>query len=406
MRNWLYFIVGILASVVAWSFSQILLVDFKPIWDNLDWTFFAQVPYLIKFFILTIFLAVSMVMAEVFFSHPTRLKQGWKVLKWPLIIAIIASILGASLSGIMSFVFKLTGLPAWTIRLIDWLIIGLVIGFAEGITWFLRTLSKLVLSQTTRGVKNDINKVINHFVKSILFSLVVSFIVFAFSERIIKQDILSFILLGSLLGFLLSFTESPNTQFALKAGYGFERIAGGNTTINNINSKTDKDHGLKFVYVPSKNKSMTIEEGLSIELPKTGNIIIGSDIEQADIIVSDLPHKIATIETDGRKATIKNCSNNILKKLPSEIVIKPREAVNNTTPNPYAAAFNNTSNQPENHPPNLDKDSDLDKDSESIDDSNETELYHNTIITLYTKNQDSRKYVRFVFYDRFLDPEA
>ena len=216
----------------------------------------------------------------------------------------------------------------------------------------------------------------------------------------------SFILLGSLLGFLLSFTESPNTQFALKAGYGFERIAGGNTTINNINSKTDKDHGLKFVYVPSKNKSMTIEEGLSIELPKTGNIIIGSDIEQADIIVSDLPHKIATIQTDGRKATIKNCSNNILKKLPSEIVIKPREAVNNTTPNPYAAAFNNTSNQPENHPPNLDKDSDLDKDSESIDDSNETELYHNTIITLYTKNQDSRKYVRFVFYDRFLDPEA
>ena len=145
---------------------------------------------------------------------------------------------------------------------------------------------------------------------------------------------------------------------------------------------------------------MTIEEGLSIELPKTGNIIIGSDIEQADIIVSDLPHKIATVNINGRKATIKNFSNNILKKLPSEIVIKPREAVNNTTPNPYATAFNNTSNQPENHPPNLDKDSD------SIDYSNETELYHNTIITLYTKNQDSRKYVRFVFYDRFLDPEA
>ena len=88
-----------------------------------------------------------MVMAEVFFSHPTRLKQGWKVLKWPLIIAIIASILGASLSGIISFVFKLTGFPAWTIRLIDWLIIGLVIGSAEGITWLLRTLSKLVLYQ-------------------------------------------------------------------------------------------------------------------------------------------------------------------------------------------------------------------------------------------------------------------
>ena len=400
MRKWLYFIVGILASVVAWSFSQILLVDFKPIWDSLNWTFFAQFPYLIKIFILTIFLAVSMVMAEVFFSHPTRLKQGWKVLKLPLIIAIIASFLGAILSGIISFVFKQTGFPAWTIRLIDWLIIGLVIGSAEGITWLLRTLSKLVLYQTTQEVENDITKVFNHFVKSISFSLLVSFIVFIFSEIIIKQDIWSFILLGSLLGSALSFIESPNTQFALKAGYGFERIAGGNTTKNNLNPRTYRKCDLKLVYVPRGNKPITIEEGLSIELPKTGNIIIGSDIEQADIIVSDLPHKIATVNINGRKATIKNFSNNILKKLPSEIVIKPREPVNNTTPNPYATAFNNVSNQPENNSPNLDKD------SESIDDSNDIELYHNTIITLYTKNQNSRKYVRFVFYDRFLDPEA
>ncbi len=180
MRNWLYFIVGLLASVLAWSFSQILLVDFKPIWDNLDWTFFAQVPYLIKFFILTIFLAVSMVMAEVFFSHPTRLKQGWKVLKWPLIIAIIVSILGASLSGIISFVFKLTGLPAWTIRLIDWLIIGVMIGSAEGITWLLRTWSKLVLDK--KGGKSDATKVISHFIKSISFSLLASFVVFIFPK--------------------------------------------------------------------------------------------------------------------------------------------------------------------------------------------------------------------------------
>jgi hypothetical protein len=341
-----------------------------------------------------------MVMAEVFFSHPTRLKQGWKVLKLPLIIAIIASFLGAILSGIISFVFKQTGFPAWTIRLIDWLIIGLVIGSAEGITWLLRTLSKLVLYKTTKEVENDITKVFSHFVKSIFLSLLASFIVFIVSERIIKQDIWSFILLGSMLGFALSVIESPNTQFALKAGYGFERIVGGNTTRNNLNEKTYKERGLKLVYVPLRNQPITIEEGLSIELPKTGNIIIGSDIEEAHIIVSDLPQKIATIEIKGRTATIKNFSNNILKKLPYEIVIKPREAVNNTTPNPYATAFNNISNQPENNSPNLDKDSD------SIDYSNETELYHNTIITLYTKNQNSRKYVRFVFYDRFLDPEA
>lgn len=394
MRNWLYFIVGLLASVVAWSFSQVLLVDFKPIWNSLDWTFFAQYPYLIKFFILTIFLAVAMVMAEVFFSHPTRLKQGWKVLKFPLIIAIIASILGASLSGIMSFVFKLTGFPGWMIRLIDWLIIGGIIGSAEGITWLLRTWSKLVLDQ--RGGKSDTTKVISHFIKSISFCLLASFIVFIFSEIIIKQDIWSFILLGTLLGFALSFTESPNTKFALKAGYGFERIYGGNTTTNNLNPITYKNRGLKLVYVPDKNLPTTIEEGLSIELPKTGDIIIGSDVEQAHIIVNDLPDKIATIKINGRKATIENFSNNILKKLPSEIAIKPLEKVNNRANNPYA----NISNQPQNNSPNLDKD------SKERDDINEVELYHNTVITLYTENQDYRKYVRFVFYDRFLDPEA
>ena len=121
----------------------------------------------------------------------------------------------------------------------DWLIICLVIGSAEGITWLLRTLSKLVLYKTTKEVENDITKVFSHFVKSIFLSLLASFIVFIVSERIIKQDIWSFILLGSMLGFALSVIESPNTQFALKAGYGFERIVGGNTTINNINSKTD-----------------------------------------------------------------------------------------------------------------------------------------------------------------------
>ncbi len=112
----------------------------------------------------------------------------------------------------------------------------------------------------------------------------------------------------------MSFTESPNTQFALKAGYGFERIYGGNITTSNLNEKTYKERGLTLVYVPRGNKPITIEEGLSIELPKTGDIIIGSDIEKADIIVSDLPHKIATININSRKATIKNFSNNILKK--------------------------------------------------------------------------------------------
>ncbi len=411
MRNWLYFIIGLLASVLGWSISQILLVDLNPIWEKLDFTIFSQFPYLVKFSIVTSSLAISMVMAEVFLSHPTRLKQGWEQLKLPLLFAIILSILGALGSGFMSFILQLTSAPAEIIRLFDWLIIGTTIGLAEGTTWLFRSFTKLYLTGRKRE-KDDIAKVIKHFVMSVSFGLVVSVIVFFVSEQNLETDLYSFILLGSLLGVALSFATSPNRQLALKLGYGFEKIAGTEIIANRLNGKTYKNKGFKFVHDPrnSRPRIPILEEGLSIQLPKKDDLVIGSDVEQADIIVGDLPNKSAIIRLSGRKATIQPCQNNRLEKLPNEIVIKPpKQPDAENKENPFAEAIPQNNNDYE----NFDTQSEITS-SDMYDDYSEYESYaaveelkHNTVITLYTnKNTDQRRYVRFVFYDRFLDPEA
>ena len=169
IRNWLYFIIGLFAAVFGWSLSQVLIVDLQPIWDKFDFTFFSQYPYLVKFFTITTFLAISMVMAEVFLSNPTRLSAGKRVLKYPLLIAIGLSIIAVTLSVIISFLLKLTPAPAWFIRLTDWLIIGTTIGFAEGFTWLFR-----IFIQAIIGGKIDSTRVIKHFASSVAIGLVVS----------------------------------------------------------------------------------------------------------------------------------------------------------------------------------------------------------------------------------------
>lgn len=408
MRNWLYFIIGLLASVLGWSISQILLVDLNPIWEQLDFTFFSQFPYLVRFIIITSSLAISMVMAEVFLSHPTRLKQSRQQLILPLVFAIILSLLGAIGSGIMSFILQRTSASAEIIRLFDWLIIGTTIGLAEGTTWLFRSFAKLYLTGG-KGEKDDIAKVIKHFVMSVSFGLVVSVIVFFVSEHYFKTDLYSFILLGSLLGVALSFATSPNRQLALKLGYGFERI-NAKETKNQLNIKTYRTKGFKFVYDPRNPRKPILEEGLSIQLPKKYDLIIGSDVEQADIIVGDLPNKSAIIRVSGRKATIQPCQDNILEKLPNEIIIKPRKQPKaENKENPFAELIPQNNNDYENFSTQSEITS-----SDMYDDYSESESYaaveelkHNTVITLYTnKNTDQRRYVRFVFYDRFLDPEA
>ena len=411
MRNWLYFIIGLLASVLGWSISQILLVDLNPIWEKLDFTVFSQFPYLVKFVIITSSLAISMVMAEVFLSHPTRLKQGWEQLKLPLLFAIILSILGAMGSGIMSFILQRTSVPAEFIRLFDWLIIGTTIGLAEGTTWLFRSFSKLYLTRKKQE-KDDVAKVIKHFIMSVGFGLAAGVFAFFVSEQNLETDLYSFILLGSLLGVALSFSTSPNRQLALKLGYGFERIAGTKLIANRLNGKTYKNKGFKFVYDPRnpRPRRPILEEGLSIQLPKKGDLVIGSDVEQADIIVNDLPRKSAIISVSGRKATIEPGQDNILEKLPSEIVIKPlKQLEEENKENPFAEAIPQNNNDYE----NFDTQSEITS-SDMYDDYSEYESYaaveelkHNTVITLYTnKNTEQRRYVRFVFYDRFLDPEA
>ncbi|NES18480.1 MAG: hypothetical protein F6K41_06030 [Symploca sp. SIO3E6] len=350
MRNYLYFWIGIIASIFGWSVAQFLVVDLRPFWENTNLTFFLKFPYTVRFVIITSFLAIGIVKAEVFLSHPTRIKAGLRIIRWPLFMAISSAILSGLLSALISYLLKLSPLPAFFIRLVDWILIGIAVGFAEGTSWYLRSLVKEEL---------DVQQVQKRLFTSCLMGLLGSITAFIISERYLNQDLISFMLLGGLLGGALSVTSSPSSQPALRAGEGFEP-----TRSNSESGKNLIRGKLKFA---NNSRTRKIEEGLSIELPKKGEVLIGSDSE-AQIYISDLPQHSAKISIDNDGVWIFPCDTNGITMKNRQLLIEP--CIN-----------------PE--------------------EQGGEKLRHNQIITFKTQsNTEIRKHVRFVYYDRFLDPEA
>ncbi|MDZ8239355.1 MAG: hypothetical protein RMZ69_19765 [Nostoc sp. ChiQUE01a] len=354
MRNYLYFWFGIIGVILGWSVSQFVLFDLQPIWSASNFTFFLEYPQLVKLTIISSFLALFMVMAEAFLSQPTRIKAALRVLRSPLLIALILGIISGLLStGISTVIRIIIPAPAFFIRLLDWILIGLTVGLAEGLSWCLRILIR---------EKPDFRRVKERLRNSLIIGTVGSIVAFFLSEIYPKQDIVSFIILGGVLGVALSFTSSPSYQIALRAGAGFEP-----TRSSFTKNSADKINGnLKFT---NDSRNRKIEEGLSIQLTDSKEVLIGSG-ETANIYVSDLPPESAKITIRNRKAWISPCGKNNLIYRNRQIFIAP-------------------CSNPED---------DLEE--------QEIKLLHNQIITLKCINTTKRKYVSFVFYDRFLDPEA
>ncbi len=353
MRNYLYFWFGIIGVVLGWSVSQFLLVDLQPIWLGSNFTFFLEFPQLVKLTIISSFLALFMVMAEVFLSQPTRIKAALRVVRSPLLIALVLGIVSGLVSAGISVIGKITPAPPLFIRLLDWILIGLTVGLAEGLSWYVRIFIR---------EKPDFGRVKKRLRNSLVMGIVGSIVAFCLSEIYPKQEILSFIILGGVLGVALSFTSSPSYQIALRAGAGFEP-----TRSSSINLREDKIQGnLKFTNGSNNRK---IEEGLSIQLIDSKEVLIGS-VETANIYVSDLPLESAKISIRNRKAWISSCGK-------TSLIYKNRQIF-------ISASIN----------------SEIDFEQQEI------ELLHNQIITLQCIDTTKRKYVRFVFYDRFLDPEA
>jgi hypothetical protein len=154
---------------------------------------------------------------------------------------------------------------------------------------------------------------------------------------------------------------------ALRAGAGFEYVDPG-PKFEDFEPTEGEDRDppridrsvLKFV---SSGTMEEIEEGLSIQLPPTGKITIGSDAG-ANIYVPGLPPQVAVLELEHRET----------------ILVPEKNFAHTITIN-----------------------------GEPTGSRGRISLKHNYVLTFQTIDKDGvdePKIYRFVYYNRFLDPQA
>ncbi|BAS59495.1 hypothetical protein NIES2135_09760 [Leptolyngbya boryana NIES-2135] len=352
MRTILYFLAGMISALIGWNLGQLILYD-------LNWL--QPFPMLVLFPCVAASLAVGLVINEIFLSNPTRLTVNFKIARKPLLIAAGLGLgSGFTIGAILTLIVWFSpAIPTWLLRVSSWLVIGAVVGFAEGLTWRWR-------SQEAGDSRRFQQRLMSSIALGTLASLVAAVIfelLWQFSRsEMMKfrriEDPIGFTLLGALLGLALSIATSPSYMAALRAGTGFE-FTGPNydpdpqpyASYPRINHDL-----LKFVSEEPEEKQ--IEEGLSIQLPPRGKFLIGSG-SGANIQIPHLPPHVANLNVEPRS----------VKLIP-----------NNTCYDTISI------------------------DGERLDSRRTITLRHNTILAFYS--QDDKKCFRFVYYNRFLDPLA
>ena len=248
-------------------------------------------------------------------------------------------------------------IPPWIVRIFSWLLVGLAVGLAEGLTWQWRSIE-------ARGQQRLIISIGGGMAASVVAALLFEFIrnlgnLPTWFRQI--EDPMGFSLLGLLLGLTFAITNSPSYLAALRAGAGFE-YTDSNTTTKSEYPTIYTSSNLKFVNDYDEDE---IEEGLSIQLPGKGTITIGSDGNKAQIVLPGIGDRAAEISLQSGDAKLKPLAK------------------------PYGAIAVNGS---------------------KLTSSKQIPLKHNNLLTFYTLKDDDKtdeeKIYRFVYYNRFLDPEA
>jgi hypothetical protein len=367
MRIYLYMLAGITSALIGWNLGQFFLTDLG---------LFKQFPEITLFPCIAISLSMGMAINEIFISNPTRPKLCFRILKIPLLISLGLGLIFGLLAGGISQILFLPQIrfPTPLIRILSWLLIGGSVGVAEGLTWWWHSMEAGDPKRFRHRFRTSVfGAGCASLAAALLFELiriVVGDLPVAFKGA---EDPIGFTILGCLLGVTFAVTNSPSYMAALRAGAGFEYTGPNYQDINpyrTVSSNPIPYINKSRINFVSDREAYQIEEGLSIQLPGAGTIRIGSALKNgnnkggADICIPELPLHAA------------------------DIVLKKREA--ELHPN---AKFFYT----------------IEVNGERLDSARLIRLKHNHILTFYTLdpggNTDEKIY-RFVYYNRFLDPQA
>ncbi len=361
MRIYLYILAGVTSAIIGWNLGQFFITDLGLL---------KQFPEIVLFPCIAFSLAIGMVITEIFISNPTRPKLTLRIAWFPVIIAGGLGILAGLIAGGISEILFLPQIrvPTPIVRTLGWLLIGSSIGLAEGLTWRWHSIEA-----------GDRKRFWQRFRIS-LFGASTASLVAAFIFELLRQllgnfpkeisgveDPLGFSILGMLLGFVFSISTSPSYMAALRAGAGFEyttinsdRIYDSSTTILSDAHPRIEQPRLKFV---SDSDTDKIEEGLSIQLPTKGTVTIGSE-PTANIFIPGLPPHVADIQLNHR-----------------ETLLVPNQEYYQT----------------------------IEVNGERLNSRQPIRLKHNNVLAFYSKDEDLKygnKMFRFVYYNRFLDPQG
>jgi hypothetical protein len=364
MRIYLYILAGICSSLIGWNIGQFILSD-------IGW--FKQLPEFALFPCIAISLAMGMVTNEIFISNPTRPKLSLRKAIIPSCLTIGLGLVAGSITASISFILFLPQLntPELLVRILGWMLIGFSVGLAEGFSWRLHSLEAC---DRKRWKKRFITSVLGatgaSFIAAVLFE-VIRFVLGKMPDNLRSlEDPVGFAILGALLGLVFSITNSPSYFAALRAGAGFESFG---KVIEAFDKTVEVEtEDLPTIQSPLRFVSLAdteeIEEGLSIQLPSTGEISIGGDRDRDKIYLPGLPKSIARLNLQNRGTTL--TADRDYREL-IEINGKPHRS-----DRPVA-------------------------------------LKHNQVLTFstpitdrHTTNEYQPSFYRLVYYNRFLDPQA
>ena len=382
MRTYFYCLAAICSALIGWNIGQVVLSDLDQL---------TTIPEVVLFPCLAASLAVGIVTNEIFISNPTRPKLNLRILKGCILIALGLGLgIGLIAGGLVQILFNPSfDISSTIIRVLGWLVIGIAVGLAEGISWRWRSVEA---GNRSRFRKRVITSLLGASIASILAALLFEGLRSQIGEMSnwMKdiEDPVGFSILGLLLGLTFSQTNSPSYLAALRAGGGFER----RKAANSVDAKWARENSVivypcikrtsKLEFVSrgkdavqsrdevsiqtrlSEEKGDLIEEGLSIQLPNSGTIKIGSAPMIPDIHLPGVPLHAADVE------------------------IYPRHVILDPTPRAYRT---------------------IEVNGYFLKSEERIKLKHNSVITFHTtdnKKTHAKKLYRMVYYNRFLDPQS